>query len=137
MYRRLIPISLKLSFLGRGMIYTTLFALSSSFYLIIFSYIITYLLMLALSLILLITSILSDKKTLVQFITLLVLSGAKKVTVIICLGVYMFLRVLLMTLAYTLYLVVAGFTHIITPTITFYILLTILLPEITYRVMKE
>lgn len=137
MYRELAFRSLKLAFIERGIVYIALFTISSTIYLFIFSSTIIYLAILTLSLIAIFTSILSDKRTIKQFISLMILSGARKKTVVLCLSIYLLTRVLPMALAYTTYLMLSNLIYIIGPTLIFYLLIMIFLPELLYKVIKR
>ncbi|MEM3980129.1 MAG: hypothetical protein QXF79_02600, partial [Ignisphaera sp.] len=89
MYRELISQSAKLSVVGKGMVYDILFVISSTVYIYFFDMQIVFVSMVLLSFIAVVTSILSDKKTLGQYVLVLILSGARKKLVLICIRVYL------------------------------------------------
>ncbi|MEM1526345.1 MAG: hypothetical protein QW775_05715 [Ignisphaera sp.] len=137
MYRELVLQSAKLSITGKGMIYIILFVASSTIYLFMFDIQLVFVNMMLLSFVAVLTSILSDKKTLVQYILVLILSGARKKLILICIRVYLILRLLPIIIAYVMYLLRFSLYIIMTVTLIAYVVYMFSLSYVLYKVLRR
>lgn len=129
--------TLKLSITGHGYVYMIVFTIASIIYLFVFSHIAIFLSMLSLSLTAIVSSVLSDKKNIKQFIYMLILSGARKKIITLCISIYILTRVILVISVYALYLAMRSYICVLPLMFILYILFTILLSEIIYKAMKR
>jgi len=137
LYRELVLQSAKLSITGKGMIYIILFVASSTIYLFMFDIQLVFVNMMLLSFVAVLTSILSDKKTLVQYILVLILSGARKKLILICIRVYLILRLLPIIIAYVMYLLRFSLYIIMTVTLIAYVVYMFSLSYVLYKVLRR
>lgn len=134
MYRELAFKSMKLSVLSQGSIYTLFFSIASISYLVVYKSIESFISITILSIVMIYASTLSDRKNIKQLITTLILSGAKGKHVVICLILYILVRVILVLITYS-YLASNFLTSYITLVISHLVNL-ILLSNVFYMVMK-
>lgn len=137
MYRELVLQSAKLSITGKGMIYILLFVISSTMYLFMFDIQLVFVNMMLLSFVAVVTSILSDKKTLGQYVLVLILSGARKKLILICIRVYLILRLLPIIIAYILYLLHFSLHIITVVTLIAYVVYMFFLSYVLYKVLRK
>lgn len=136
MLRGLVIKSTKLSLIEKGMTYIMLFVIASYFYLYLFNKQVVLMCMIFLSLIALMASILSDSKTLKQFISTLILCGAKRQTIEICIWVYLAIRVTPVLFMYILYSTHLSYAYVLALALPPHVVSMFLLTYMIYRVMR-
>jgi hypothetical protein len=129
--------SIKLSITGKGMIYVCLYVIASSIYISIFVKLLVFLNMIILSFFAIIASILSDRKTLYQYISVLIFSGAKKKTILFCTRTYILIRVIPIFLAYTTLFIYFNFYLITIITGLTYVFFVLYLSYPIYKAIKK
>ncbi|MEM4617468.1 MAG: hypothetical protein QXW05_01690 [Ignisphaera sp.] len=135
MYRELAFKSIKLSLIGRGSIYTIFFSIASLMYLLVYSTLEIFTSMVILSIIMILASYLADKKSVKQFVTTLILSGAKSIVVIFCLCVYLFVRIIIILISYSLF--ITSFTLTYTIMVLVHLVNMILVAEVVCKVIRR
>jgi Na+-transporting methylmalonyl-CoA/oxaloacetate decarboxylase gamma subunit len=136
LYRELALKSVKLSVSGRGMVYVCLYALASSMYIIFSPLSIVYINMVVLSLLAIVTSILSDKKTLHQYLSVLILSGMRKRSIFFCIRTYISVRIIPVALVYTICFSYLNLYLVAIVTDIIFVLFTLYLAYPIYKVFK-
>ncbi|MEM0489681.1 MAG: hypothetical protein QXK54_00530 [Ignisphaera sp.] len=135
MYRELAFKSIKLSLIGRGSIYTIFFSIASLMYLLVYSTLEIFTSMVILSIIMILASYLADKKSVKQFVTTLILSGAKSIVVIFCLCVYLFVRIIIILILYSLF--ITSFTLTYAIMVLVHLVNMILVAEVVCKVIRR
>ncbi|MEM0372024.1 MAG: hypothetical protein QXR37_04275 [Ignisphaera sp.] len=135
MYRELAFKSIKLSLIGRGSIYTIFFSIASLMYLLVYSTLEIFTSMVILSIIMILASYLADKKSVKQFVTTLILSGAKSIVVIFCLCVYLFVRIIIILISYSLF--ITSFTLTYAIMVLVHLVNMILVAEVVCKVIRR
>lgn len=135
MYRELAIKSLKLSLIERGTIYVILFGIASLIYLLIYGNPEIFISMVALSIIMISASSLADKKSIKQFVTTLILSGAKKRPITFCLDMYLLVRVIIISIIYSP--LITAFTSVYIAMMVINLVNLVLMSEAMHKVMKR
>jgi len=137
MFRGLTAKSIKIAIKGGGMVYVGMFVASSMIYLLMFSVMSAFLTMVLLSFIAIISSILSDKKTVKQFLLVLLLSGARKKLILVSSWAYCIVRCLPVLIAYASYAVSIGDSILVAVVVVFYTISSVLLTHLLYWVVRR
>ncbi|MEM1542395.1 MAG: hypothetical protein QW101_07745 [Ignisphaera sp.] len=135
MYREIAFKSIKLSLMGRGSIYTMFFSIASLMYLFVYRAPEIFTSMVVLSIIMILASYLADKKIVKQFVITLILSGAKRIAVIFCLFVYLLVRIIIISVSYSLFITSFTLTYIVM--VLVHLVNTILVAEVIYKVIRR
>lgn len=129
--------SVKLSITGKGMVYVCFFVLASSIYIVIFSIPLVLMNMITLSFIAITASILSDKKIISQYISVLTLSGARRKLILSCIRVYTLIRILPTLLTFTIYSIYSNLYLVALVVNIAYASFMILLPYVVYKGVRK
>jgi len=104
-------------------------------YLLVYSTLEIFTSMVILSIIMILTSYLADKKSVKQFVTTLILSGAESIVVIFCLCVYLFVRIIIILILYSLF--ITSFTLTYAIMVLVHLVNMILVAEVVCKVIRR